>query len=541
MNARKHRCRKGTAWLLACSLLMLATAGGCVKAKKTTFLRYDAEADRFELLTVYSNIYVDNGRDEAKDYDYLAAMWWKQRGQIVPMPTPDVFGLPALLRLTGREYQLISLDRAAEVENERQTSSLPLNKIVVSPGEFHVGKAQTLGYYQRVTLPGEFVDATLAEANKNVREKLSGVVAKEQQRRTGGGARRSWEEVRRELVGQGSSLVALIAPADPTSSFLPADPILPILSAVDGESLGRLSKAVGDREAFLARQRGRVEWTVPLSADDCREAKRAYDEVQRALAKELSKTFSSSSSSSSSELLGEYFSLMLTAPTFETKHAGDGQRLVVVVDLGKLFDAWSGVSQLIAMDDAVRGANVRVGFLVEKYAKTIVAARDRGIPLGEGDSGDIVKSFLAGKLGGPEKALPRAERAKQPTEEELKNEAAKLLVVTKNLRSPSATFRIAVLKELIHSYPNTAAAVEAKQLIELDPAERRAEQERRDEEERRNEEKQRQVDAQANSELPLALSLKSTNSAAYKRRLQAIVDKYPNTKAATTAKDLLRE
>lgn len=287
-----HTCKPFTArrrWLTLLSLLALCC--GCLRADVFHYLGYDAADDTFTASVIYTNLQSES----PADLEHLAALW-KQREEIIIHPFVLNFfgGQQAILRLDGRHYKAIDLAQAAKQLLPELESEIALDSIAVKPGRFFMGPHKTLCYSHQIKVPGKSVDQILGLANKSINAALAEEIPKEIKRRADGGKVGTWDELRRAMVNEieaeRKAEQAKKAPGDGPNPQPPPPPNgeqqdkgLPLSAA----SLELLQKAAAGGELAIIRHGGEFEVSLPLSPDDCREAKATIAACKEALDRHL--------------------------------------------------------------------------------------------------------------------------------------------------------------------------------------------------------------------------------------------------------------
>ena len=168
---------------------------GCIEAERSHFVRYDRDTDEFRVLTVFSHI----GAEKAEDLEYLSALWNLRSNLIVPVADFSM-GEPAYVRRDDSTYLLISLGERSSKALESQHTRISLDSLSIKPGQFFVGKANTLCCYHQIVVPGKTADAMLKDLAKPINDFVVAAVNEERKRRADGGPVASWEDVRSALL-----------------------------------------------------------------------------------------------------------------------------------------------------------------------------------------------------------------------------------------------------------------------------------------------------------------------------------------------------
>ncbi len=371
-TAPRGWARGGSRWLSL--LLMLASCCGCLKADVFYFFSHDSADDSFTVTALYLNIAAENPADR----DHLADLW-KERAEIITNPLEINFfgGQAAIKRLDANRYQRIDLAGPAKEPLPIRTSDVPLDAIKIKPGKFFLSADNRLGYYHQFTVPGKTADQIIAFSNRAIGELLINSIPLELKRRTAGGKTPTWDEARRQIVASHDAdkkLAATVQPGNAAAS--PANgghqqedkSGLPI----DDVSLRVIHKAAESGSLVVHRRGGEISVAVPLSANDCREAKQTIDLAV--------KTFTEQHKPKPGP--GTEIPELITMIHAENDR---DQRLVVSLDLSRL-------ARLDGGDNVLKDPK-----LVHHYRETIDFLRAHQIPIDENLSVKEVLDTLAAK------------------------------------------------------------------------------------------------------------------------------------------------
>jgi hypothetical protein len=364
---------------IVCAIAVLCI--GCLNAKKIQSFRYDADDDSFHSLTIYAHVH----SARTKDHEWLAQLWKDRERLIFPGAWISIFDEPAYLKVSANEFQEINLGerhkKAPPVER-----TLPLGKITVLPGEFFLSPEKTLCYHHRVAVPGEVVDAILLDESRASAENAAEAVDNELERRKDGGKRKTWEEVRRQLVAEILQVDRAAGDKAKPEKRKTTEDVHPFM-ALDDTSLTLLGKMTSERTRITWREKATLYISLPLSAADCRELKATFD-VAKAAVVELVKR----------ELTGEAKQLEALrvaekAVSVEVQETGGRSHVVLTADLPPLsrFDFLSATEDhKLEKPEASKAA---------EYQSTLDAIRKHGIPIREDvDIRRLLKEFTtAGK------------------------------------------------------------------------------------------------------------------------------------------------
>lgn len=214
--------------------------------------KYNDNTDIFSLLFVHTHLEANN--EEAIQ---RLVKCWESREQVIPLFGCHFF---ALRRVSTDSYRQIGDGLEG---SDLLTSSVPLDEITITPGNFFLGPDNTLSYTHRIDFPGRVLDRLLALGEVEIRSQLKRSVERELQRRRDGGAVVSWDAIRSEILRQ--------LETDPTEAGQPATATnlqLPSFERCLSEtSLKKLLDAAGGK--LGPRRSGKVvSLTYPVAEDD---------------------------------------------------------------------------------------------------------------------------------------------------------------------------------------------------------------------------------------------------------------------------------
>jgi hypothetical protein len=257
-------------------LLILAAAScaltGCVERRNALHLRFDEQADVLQILHVHTHIL---GHDKA-ERDWLVKQWqWRDR----LIPTVRFLGYIAYLRQSNDSYRQIDLDSPSAGDPPILKTAVPLDEIVIRPGEYFVGPDNALACTHQIDLPGKTLDTLLQLGIDATRQEWKNGIAAERERRRNGGKVFSWEECREFLLAEVESWGA--APRVETPEDRRASPD----RCLSDESLSKLEAAL-DGKTLLRRDGSELSLSLPLIETDRGQLISIYGEVhERALAR----------------------------------------------------------------------------------------------------------------------------------------------------------------------------------------------------------------------------------------------------------------
>jgi hypothetical protein len=246
---------------LAVTAMMVLTVTcnfGCVKGDTSYSVRYDEKEDSFRVLFVFCQI---RGHD-AKELDWIATLF-ERRGNLIPtrfMEFLSLFDEPAYLRVSNSTAQRLDLSEPPNQAVPTKTTTVPLDTIKITPGQFFLGPDGGLCYDHALAIPGKAVDAFLAEHCERMCDVAMEAVPMEIRRRKDGGKRKSWDDFRESQI----QLAAPNAIAEGTPPQL--------LECLEDESLRVLLAAAASRKIMIQRQKANLTVSVPLTEMDARQA-----------------------------------------------------------------------------------------------------------------------------------------------------------------------------------------------------------------------------------------------------------------------------
>ncbi len=376
-------CPKIALHVRAWSICLVALLSGCaLNAKKAHSLRYDADADTFQVLTVYAHIH-----GAAKDHAWLAQLWTDRERLIFPATWLALFEEPAYLRLSGGEYRRINLSQRDKTAQPAERPAVPLDKITITPGEFFLSPEKTLCYYHRLNVPGEVVDALLRQEGKSLVEGLTENAEKEIARRKAGGKKLPWAPVRRRLVDASARFGEPDPPVKSEKQKAKSNDDLDPWLALDEASLDLLRGLPSQGAPVCWREKGTLHAGVPLSAADCREAKDTFDAAKHTLLQRAKRQRDHADAESKRAAA---LQVAIEAVGLEVQEVGGGRtRIVASVDVNRLSRA-----DLSAIGDGEwerPDADQARG-----YEQTVAAIRQRKIPIREDvELGRLLRDFAA--------------------------------------------------------------------------------------------------------------------------------------------------
>jgi len=354
-------------------LLLALLFAGCVRGNVYDFLAYDAPTDTFTFLQLDLNI----AGEQTADREYLVKRW-QQRDEIITYPAfLRFFGLPALLRIDANNYQEIDLAQSAAKEQPQVECPFRLDTIAIQPGSFFLSANNTLCYYQRVAVSGKVLDEILALLSQAMCKDLAANgFPNERKRRREGGKPGSWEKLRQEIGEDADAVNQPDGTAAPPAKAAPqqkADPDQQSGWFVDDASLDLLAKAAAAGQLAIERKGAEFAVSLPMSAEDCRQAKLTLDFLWSKVVEHAKATAKP----------GED---RVSLPDLQTEIAGDNHFVIKVTV--KQFIGLSDTNYPDAKPDPKLAAN---------YRDTIAALEEQKIPIDRKLTVQQVISDFAGR------------------------------------------------------------------------------------------------------------------------------------------------
>ncbi|HKD38044.1 MAG TPA: hypothetical protein VKB78_14625 [Pirellulales bacterium] len=348
----------GKHWLTI--LVSLTCCCGCLKADIFHFFSYDSANDSFKVTALYVDIAAENPADR----DHLADLW-RQRAKIITNPFEiNIFGgHRAILRIGAQKYQIIDMASSSKEPPPVETADVPLDAIGIQPGKFFLSGDNRLCYYHQITVPGNTVDEIAALASKAIRKVLVNEIPLELKRRVAGGKTPTWEDMRREVSALPGASKKSGEPPNPGAgggSTVKGDNQQNEKSGlpIDDVSLNLIERAAQSGKLTVNRQGAEFSVAIPLSANDCREAKQTFDLAVKAFAERQK----------GAARAGADIPELISMVQAENDH---DQRLLIKLNLSRL-------ARLDGGDNALRDPK-----LAPRYAETIEFARTHEIPIDE--------------------------------------------------------------------------------------------------------------------------------------------------------------
>lgn len=239
----------------AAVLLMVGLFSGCLESDIARHLKYDAENDSFEILSVFNHIRAQ----DAADLDHLGHLYEVRAELISPIAPISVFTEPAWIRKTGSTYLEANLGAAPDGAPEVKTTGIALDSIRVQPGRFFFNQNKMPAYAHRMTVPGKAFDGFLTGFDKFVNEVVGDMVKGEQSRRAQGHPVQAWDAVRAAMSKEPPEK------QDETVGEFPCN-------ACSEESLLLLAKNAAESKLKIVREKTRFRLVLPMTAADAKEA-----------------------------------------------------------------------------------------------------------------------------------------------------------------------------------------------------------------------------------------------------------------------------
>jgi hypothetical protein len=271
MDARKKQR------LLLVAAVCLSSCCGCIHGNVLSYTRYDQANDSFACLEIYANIAT---KDE-DELNHIARLWSRKDNLIInAIPEIRIFGSPTIFERRGPHgYLKLPIAQAMEKEPEAVTTSVDLDTIRVTPGEFFLNEYRNLCCSHKAVIPGATVDAAMRELMPLIADGLAQLGESQIQLAGKEGSKpTTWNDVRDSmLVSLGEK------EAKPAEDEKKGEKLLPLEKA----SLRLLIKAGADGSVRFTRKADAFTLVVPLSKRDCDEAVATVDLVREVVAERL--------------------------------------------------------------------------------------------------------------------------------------------------------------------------------------------------------------------------------------------------------------
>lgn len=351
-NSSKSRLCNGLfSALLALTFPLLA---GCLESDVTRHMKYNAEDDSFEILSVFSHIQAQT----AADLDHAGDLYKVRSNLIHPIAPIAIFTQPAWIRKSASEYVETNLGAGTDGAPEMKKTKIDLDSITVKPGKFFVNKNGMPAYYHRIVVPGKAFDGLLAEFDKFIKELTADSVKGERKRRAEGHpiltraqvlavfTRESREKIDRKNIG--------------TFPF----------NACSEESLALLAERAAEGKLHVIRDQARFSIALPLTPADAKEIAEMLKLGKRKILESAEK-----------EDVAPHF--VAIVESFRTEVADSGS-VTLSIDLGKLLSDGADEPE----------SSKRDGNHLDNT--TVVAGlKERGIPFDEKLTHEtVVKEFV---------------------------------------------------------------------------------------------------------------------------------------------------
>ncbi len=262
-----------TATLLLAAVLALS---GCLSAKEQDVVSYDPATDDFRALMILSDIR-GAGTD---DLDYFARIY-RNRGQLIaPSPIPIPIIDPMFLRVSDNECAFVTMFDQPTRDLDGLKTDVPLQTIEITPGSLFTENGQ-LCYFQAIKIPGKTLDMAVADAFNMaldlIKDRASGALKKELDRRAAGGALKTRPEVTDKLLkGIDETLAPRKSHPAPRASAARRTGVNAArfrgidLAVLQAKSLQRLKTAIDKKDLHVTRTGQTLSILLPLEPDDAR-------------------------------------------------------------------------------------------------------------------------------------------------------------------------------------------------------------------------------------------------------------------------------
>ena len=279
-------------------MAILLTFHGCVTMHSTSLVRYHADEDRFDVLSILEDI-----RFEMPAEGKQIAAVWKNRKEWIPVQLDGGLLDLSVLRTKHKEVRHFGL---AAANDDVTKVSFDLGPVIIKPGVFFANKASGLSYYHQFSIPGTVLDEVLKAAVNESRPEIQEWASKQTELDE---QPVSWEMIRDAIrkkkdtfdVGDGSPF--------------------------DDDTL----KALVDRPIRVKRKASRVSIFVPMSMPDQAEVLETHKEFQQSTAEELASTTN-------------YVAALVEKVELQTSD----QELIIVFDLTRAAYPWDKRNKLPA-------------------------------------------------------------------------------------------------------------------------------------------------------------------------------------------------
>jgi hypothetical protein len=259
--------RKTTAIRIGAIVVFLAGAAmlisGCLDAARSVVAVYDAGRDEYRFLAVAEHIHSSQSGDgAAADFAWLRALYANRDHLILSPLFAEMAGgsSEAYLRVSKSQYSAVQLGGASGRLSVEQTR-IPLDQIVIEPGEFFRPAPDDLCYYQQIVVPGKAADATLEMMvhwlSGTRPDEPSAEIDAELKRRAQGGAVPTWDDFTRSAV---DSMSGKNKDSDNQNGTVP----LPL----ENQSLVMLRDALVNEKVPLRRDGSSIYVVIAMTAKD---------------------------------------------------------------------------------------------------------------------------------------------------------------------------------------------------------------------------------------------------------------------------------
>lgn len=343
--------------------VVAAMVPGCLEARETDKMVYDAARDEFRLVMVLEDI-----SGGGSDMQYLGAIQRNKDHLIAPCVPGDAFGYaPWFVRLEDHKAGKVTFSQPRAGDMLPIEVKASLGAIDVRPGAFFVA-GNRLCYYHAMNVPGKTIDALIEQTRKDQLAPLKKAVEAERDRRKFLGQVYTWAQLTQQEIEA--------VKKDSTDH-----PIKPFM-VMEEASLEKLVTVAGDPKKGLTRQGKDFVLNLPLTPRD-------RDGLVEMWGQFLKAAEAAPAEAMKSDMMDALRRLPMKAVTISA--GADGA--VLAIDIVKIYNA---------VGDAMTAySESRSGPLKPAEAETseVRYAREHGWTLREGITPEqVMKDFAAGTL-----------------------------------------------------------------------------------------------------------------------------------------------
>jgi len=177
-------------------LLLAALLGGCLEARESDRLTYDATRDEFRFVMVLENISGDTS-----DLQYLNAILRNKDHLLAPVVATNPFGMmPWFVRLDDHMAGKLTFQQPKPGDMQPITvKETSLASIEIKPGALFV-QNNMLCYYHAMNVPGKAIDSVMTQMRGDELKSVKKAVQAERDRRKNHGKVHTWDELMKQEV-----------------------------------------------------------------------------------------------------------------------------------------------------------------------------------------------------------------------------------------------------------------------------------------------------------------------------------------------------